>query len=128
MQSRYTRPAGMGDREPSALWRAAQHSHAVVTAWHGSEIVGIGRVVSDGVYYATIFDVAVHPAVQGQGIGRSLMEALKASLPPGVRIHLTSTFGNEGFYARLGYARHRTAMAKYPDMSSPYLAGGQLAD
>jgi len=29
-------------------------------------------------------------------------------------IHLTSTFGNEDFYKKLGFKKHKTAYAKYP--------------
>lgn len=58
-------------------------------------------------------DVAVHPAYQRQGIGRRLMNELEQAVP-GLRIYLTATFGNELFYERLGYRRHRTARAKYP--------------
>ena len=29
-------------------------------------------------------------------------------------IHLTSTFGNEDFYKKLGFKKHKTAYSKYP--------------
>jgi predicted N-acetyltransferase YhbS len=35
-------------------------------------------------------------------------------------IHLTSTFGNEEFYKKLGFKKHKTAYAKYP-FQSKYL-------
>jgi GNAT superfamily N-acetyltransferase len=113
--------AGLGVKQPAALSAAFKASHTLATAWHGSALIGIGRVISDGVYYACVFDVAVAPAWQGHGVGRAIMAALEGSLPPDTRLYLTATFGHEGFYRRLGYRRHRTAMAKYPEAASPYL-------
>jgi ribosomal protein S18 acetylase RimI-like enzyme len=45
------------------------------------KLCAIGRLISDGVYYASIFDVAVHPAYQRQGIGRLLMKELEQAVP-----------------------------------------------
>ena len=61
--------AGLGHKEAAHLRAALVHSYRVVTCWNGEELCGIGRLISDGVYYASIFDVAVHPAYQRQGIG-----------------------------------------------------------
>lgn len=107
------REAGLGHKDAAQLRAALVQSHRVVTCWNGEELCGIGRLISDGVYYASIFDVAVQPAYQRQGVGRLLMRELEQAVP-GLRIYLTATFGNEPFYERLGYRRHRTAMAKYP--------------
>ncbi len=35
-------------------------------------------------------------------------------------IYVTSTFGNEPFYSKLGFKKHKTAYAKYP-YESEYL-------
>lgn len=116
------REAGMGQKEADQLREALARSYCVATCWRGEELCGIGRLISDGVYYASIFDVAVHPTYQRQGIGRLLMNELEQAVP-GLRIYLTATFGNESFYEKLGYRRHRTALAKYPPPfdTSPYL-------
>jgi GNAT superfamily N-acetyltransferase len=97
-------------------------SFAVATCWRSGRLIGFGRMISDGKMYASIFDVVVDPEFQKQGIGRKLMERL-ISKASGMTIHLTSTFGNEGFYERLGFRRHKTAMALYPPSMkrSPYL-------
>lgn len=118
------RRAGLGSKDPEALDLAFRHSAAVVSCWDAGELVGLGRMISDGAFYAAIFDVAVAPERQGQGIGRAVMDALHDAAGE-CRVYLTSTFGNEGFYAKLGYRRHKTAMARYPGKlaDSPYLVG-----
>ena len=114
--------AGLGRKYPAQLDKALRASHRVVTCWLGETLCGIGRVISDGVYYAAIFDVAVLPDRQHMGVGKRIMDSLYDAVDH-CCVHLTSTFGNEGFYFKLGYRRHRTAMARYPECraNSPYL-------
>lgn len=116
------REAGLGQKDADRLRAALTQSYRVVTCWDGEALCGVGRIISDGVYYAGIYDVAVHPVYQRRGIGRLLMEELERSVP-GLHIYLTATFGNEPFYEKLGYKRHRTALAKYP---MPYNASAYL--
>jgi ribosomal-protein-alanine N-acetyltransferase len=92
---------------------AFSSSFAVATAWIGNNLIGCGRMISDGEMYSGIFDVVVDPEFQKQGIGRGIMEHL-ISKAPKTCIHLTSTFGNENFYGKLGFKKHKTAMALYP--------------
>ena len=95
------------------LDKAFKNSFAVVTSWKSKTLIGVGRMLSDGVMYSAIFDVVIDPAFQKQGVGRKIMEALISKVPH-TCIHLTSTFGNESFYFKLGFYPHRTAMALYP--------------
>jgi GNAT superfamily N-acetyltransferase len=64
-------------RKPEALHQALLNSHALVSAWDGDVLVGIGNAISDGflvVYYPHLL---VKPEYQGQGIGQQIMEILK---------------------------------------------------
>lgn len=98
------------------LLQALQASFKVVLAYDGEQLVGAGRMISDGVRYATIFDVVVLPTHQKKGIGKDIMHKLTENNEH-LMIHLTSTFGNEDFYAKLGFKRHKTAFARYPSPS-----------
>jgi ribosomal protein S18 acetylase RimI-like enzyme len=51
-----------------------------VGSWHGSELVGFARAVSDGVLRAYIEDVMVHPQHQHHGLGRAMLDRLLAEL------------------------------------------------
>jgi GNAT superfamily N-acetyltransferase len=99
-------------RDPEAVMRCLMGSNLVVTAWDGERLVGTTRVITDGVYYATLWDVVVHPDYRDRGIGRSLVEtAVAPFLGRGFSyIALYSVVGQEGFYERLGFKRHPAGM------------------
>lgn len=44
------------------------------------QLLGFARVISDGLFYATIWDVCVFPAWQRIGLGRGLMERVLEKL------------------------------------------------
>ncbi|MBU0515770.1 MAG: GNAT family N-acetyltransferase [Proteobacteria bacterium] len=106
--------APLGHRDPDKLRRAAKNSFLVCTAHHGREIIGFGRAMSDGEYQSAIYDVVVLPEHQGRGVGRAIMDALLARLPPGpVLIYVAP--GKEGFYEHFGFQGLKTAMGRFPD-------------
>jgi GNAT superfamily N-acetyltransferase len=87
------------------LSQALDRSWHVVTAHDGDQLVGVGRVVSDGVLYAMICDMIVRPSHQNRGIGstilRRLVERCKAA---GLRdIQLFSAKGKAPFYRNRGF-------------------------
>jgi GNAT superfamily N-acetyltransferase len=99
-------------RDPESVMRAIQGSELIVTAWDEELLVGTCRVITDGVYYATLWDVIVHPDYRGQGVGSRLVHA--AIDPFRQRgfsyIALYSVAGVEPFYERLGFRRHPAGM------------------
>lgn len=101
------------NREFDKIKSAFQTSYKVVTAWDGSKLIGSCRMLSDGICYGAVFDVAVLPEYQRKGVGKGLMNLLLKEEEL-MTIHLTSTFGNEDFYKKLGFKKHRTAYSKYP--------------
>jgi GNAT superfamily N-acetyltransferase len=63
--------------KPELLYQSLLHSHSLITAWQGEQLVGLGTAISDGyllVYYPHLL---VHPAFHGQGIGRMIMERMQ---------------------------------------------------
>lgn len=60
-------------RDPDALVRAVRGSTFVVSAWHGRELIGLVRGLSDDVAVFFLQDILVRPEWQRKGIGRALM-------------------------------------------------------
>jgi len=101
------------NREFDKIQSAFQKSYKVVTACDGERLIGSCRMLSDGICYGAVFDVAVLPEYQKKGVGKGLMNLLLKEEEL-MTIHLTSTFGNEEFYKKLGFKKHKTAYSKYP--------------
>jgi GNAT superfamily N-acetyltransferase len=87
------------------LRRALEDSWFVMTAYDGNELVGSGRVVSDGVLYAMIYDMIVKPSHQGRGIGTTILSHLiDRCSSAGLRdVQLFSAKGKAPFYKRHGF-------------------------
>jgi GNAT superfamily N-acetyltransferase len=61
---------------PEELARAIANSNYVVCAFDQEQLVGFGRVVTDGVLHAMIYEMIVDPGYQGLGIGTHILEML----------------------------------------------------
>jgi len=63
--------------KPDLLTAALNNSHRLVTARVGGRLIGLCNAISDGylvVYYSHFL---VHPAHQGRGIGRAMMDKMQ---------------------------------------------------
>lgn len=103
-------------RDQAAIQAAFLASSKVVTAWNGSELIGAGRLLSDGVCYGTVFDVGVFPKYRRQGIATGIFKELLRD-KQNLCIYLTSSFEAEDVYKKQGFKRHKNAFAKYPYVS-----------
>ena len=61
---------------PEELIRAVHNSQFVVAAYHNGQLIGFGRIVTDGVLHAMIYDMIVQPSYQGHGIGTQILSLL----------------------------------------------------
>jgi len=87
------------------IYQAISNSWYALSTYHKDELVGFGRVVSDGILYALICDLIVKPAYQGQGIGSSLLHNLidRCQLQKIRVIWLFSAKGKSAFYKNFGF-------------------------
>ena len=88
-----------------------RQSDLVLCAWDGDRLVGFGRVLTDFVYRATIWDVIVDQAYQKQGIGTQLVQRM-LNHP---RLNKVELFWlctrRPGFYEKLGFSsKEQTGM------------------
>src|SRR4051794_24090151 len=63
---------------PEELYEAISHSWYLVAAYQEGQLVGFGRLLSDGIYHAFVCEMIVRPTHQGQGIGKEILERLLA--------------------------------------------------
>jgi predicted GNAT family acetyltransferase len=88
-------------RSPDALRRSFEQSQYVAFARDDSRVVGMARMLSDGVCNAYVVDVWTHSAYRRRGIASTLMHIL-AEKVPGQHIGL-QTHDAQDFYRSLGY-------------------------
>lgn len=99
----------VGSREN--VWRMFEQASLVLTAWHQGHLVGIARVLSDGVLQSYLCDLAVEPDVQGLGVGRRLIDAVLERCE-GTDLMLRDSDISAGFYERIGFRRAENAWIK----------------
>lgn len=87
------------------LARAVANSQFVVTVYDDQKLVGFGRVLTDGVLHAMIYEMIVHPEYQGRGIGTQILQRLlNWCNEAGIRdIQLFCAQGNRSFYEKNGF-------------------------
>ena len=61
-------------KSPEDLHRAVSQSGWVASARSGGRLVGLARVLTDGVYVAFFQEMLVHPDFQHQGVGKELLD------------------------------------------------------
>jgi GNAT superfamily N-acetyltransferase len=90
---------------PDELERANKNSWLTVSAYDENKLVGFGRVVTDFVLHAMIFDMIVLPDYQGRGIGTLVIKTLvKKCKDRGIRdIQLFCAKGKRAFYEKNGF-------------------------
>ncbi|KZN48713.1 GNAT family N-acetyltransferase [Pseudoalteromonas luteoviolacea] len=100
---------GWPTRCPIQLENAFNHSTFKYFAYHKDELVGVGRTVDDGCYYAWVVDLAVHPSYQGSGLGATILNKLEKCLSSYITTMLTAAPGKSGFYEKQGWHKQRSA-------------------
>ncbi len=97
---------GSADRySQDAVARAVQATDCVIAARSTTGLLlGCARVLSDGVYYATLADMVVHPDYRRCGIGRAMMELVqKHCAATGLFLEVVPEA--EEFFAACGFRR-----------------------
>ena len=92
-------------REIQDIKKSLNNSILVTTAWKDEFLIGMSRATGDGIFNATIWDVAVRPDYQNQGIGSLIIKSMLTKLDDhGISlITLYSECAKKNFYSKLGF-------------------------
>lgn len=89
---------------PDMLYMALINSPTVFTAWYDNKLVGLARVLDDGILTAYIHYVLVNPRYQGRGIASNLVKMIKNKYKDYLYIELMpDEKKNVTFYQNLGF-------------------------
>lgn len=103
---------GMSYYDGEVHRKAFENSYTVVFVFDNDKLVGFGRAISDGVYQAAIYDIAVLPEYQGKDIGRTIINSILKSIPT-CNVILYASPGKESFYEKLNLCKMKTGMALF---------------
>jgi ribosomal protein S18 acetylase RimI-like enzyme len=101
--------AGWGILPKLQIEQALKNGIYSVVAKHGDNVVGMGRLVGDGIMYWYIQDVIILPEYQGKNIGNRIIEKLlkyaevNSLSQTTITIGLMSAKGKEGFYKKFDF-------------------------
>ena len=107
------RASTLGARRPiddrSVMASMLAHANLVVTAWHGNQLVGIARTLTDFLYVGYLADLAVRETHQRRGIGVALIRKTREKMGPRSSIVLLAAPQAADYYPRIGFIQHGSA-------------------
>lgn len=63
-------------KQKQQLHNAIKNSWYMVSAYSRNQLIGCGRIISDGYLHAFITEMIIHPHYQRQGIGKEILNKL----------------------------------------------------
>ena len=103
------RRSGLSDHTAEEQKKAFSNSGAVVFVYDGKRIIGVARALTDGLFQAAIYNVALEEEYQGRGIGREMIRHLLEQLK-GQNVILYTHPRTVLMYEKLGFRRAKTAL------------------
>lgn len=91
--------------KPHELFNALINSHALITAYHENNLVGLGNALSDGFLFVYYPHLLVLPEYQGKGIGKMIMTKMLEKYRHLHMQMLTADDKSVSFYSKLGFRR-----------------------
>ena len=67
------------NRKRNDLKKCLANSDVIISLWVGSEIVGFGRALTDGIYRGVLWDIVIDQNYQGKGFGTLIVKNLLSS-------------------------------------------------
>lgn len=104
--------AGLSFKDVETHKKCFLNSQVSIFLYDNKVLIGVGRAISDYVRHGAIYDVAINPNYQGNGLGKIIIEEIKKELP-NCSLILYASPGKEGFYEKLGFSRMKTGMAYF---------------
>ena len=99
--------AGLSPKMAAAAAKGLPNTLFAVQVLHEGAPVGMGRVIGDGGCFFQVVDIAVLPAHQGQGLGKTIMREIMAyierDVPDSGYVSLIADGKAQALYAQFGF-------------------------
>ena len=113
LQRLYEQAPWARGRSKDGIARMLANTDYYFTGWDGPRLVAFARVLTDGIYRATLWDVVVDAAYQGRGVGEGMMGVI-LSHPVLSRVEKfwLNTRDKQKFYERFGFVSSSHGMVR----------------
>lgn len=105
------RESTLGERRPiedrECMEGMVKNSNLMVTAWHGEELIGIARSLTDFHYACYLSDLAVHRKYQKTGVGKRLQIITQEKLGPKCKLILVAAPSANSYYEHIGFSNNQ---------------------
>lgn len=91
--------------------RMIQNADVLITAWDGTEMVGVARAITDYSYCCYLSDLAIVKEYQQKGIGKELVNRIKEIVGDECSIILISAPTAMDYYPRIGFTKNDRAFS-----------------
>jgi GNAT superfamily N-acetyltransferase len=100
---------GWGSIDGETAGKTMQAAAFTVCLRYNNRLIGLARVMGDGILYFFLADLIIDPEFRGQKLGDRLMRFVTSYFDrcaaPGASITLLPLKGGESFYERFGFVR-----------------------
>jgi len=100
---------GWGSIDEKTAGKTMQAAAFTVSLRYNKRLIGLARVMGDGILYFFLADLIVDPEFRGEKLGDRLMRVVTSYFDrcaaPGASITLLPLKGGESFYERFGFVR-----------------------
>lgn len=100
---------GLSHYDAATQEKIFKNSYGVAFIYDNDRLVGCGRVISDGICQAAIYNVALLDEYHGKGMGRELIQSLLDQVK-GCTITLYTHPRTVALYEKFGFRRQKTGM------------------
>lgn len=83
-----------------------RYGNLTITAWHGNQLVGFARSLTDYCFCCYLSDLAVMAEYQHRGIGKKLIELTKAQVGEQTTLLLLAAPAARDYYPKTGMDRY----------------------
>lgn len=87
------------------LAKMIEGADLVITAWDGGKMVGLARALTDYAYCCYLSDLAVDADYKQSGIGKKLIEEVRARIGDECSLVLLSAPSATDYYPKVGFER-----------------------
>lgn len=102
--------SGLAERRPVQDYACMEgmllNSNLIISAWHGTELIGIARCMTDFHYACYLSDLAVNQQYQKSGIGKELQKLAQQQLGPRCKLILIAAPSANTYYGHIGFSHN----------------------